>query len=110
MTVAVSFDKKFLISGSKDNTAILWSIDQEMGLKQTQKLCGHNGPISGVAMTRLSNNTILTASQDRTIKSWTMSGKTNFTFQAHENDIQSIDIAPNDSCFASASLDKSVKV
>ena len=99
-----------MITGAKDNTAKLWNVDENNQFQLLHEFIGHNGPVSAVAMSRLSNKVVLTASQDRTIKSWTMQGKTNFTFQAHENDIQAIDIAPNDSCFASASLDKSIKV
>ncbi len=111
---ASSFDKTLLITGSKDNSAKLWQFDSKTPLTLASSLLGHTGPVSAVGFSKQSNKFVITASEDRTIKLWLLDDlnnpKSKFTFQAHEKDIQSIDVAPNDLYFVSAGLDKVCKM
>jgi U3 small nucleolar RNA-associated protein 13 len=116
MCVDSSFDKSQIITGSKDHTAKVWDLNlngpigERVVLRDTLK--GHTGAVTAVATTKMSNEFILTASQDRTIKCWAMGDKleSRYTIHAHDKDIQSIDISPNDQYFVSCSLDKTIKM
>ncbi|ORX54859.1 WD40 repeat-like protein [Piromyces finnis] len=120
-----SYDGKWLVTGSKDSNVFLWDIDMEKPHNERYKLLaecvGHTEAISAVALSRKRNQFILTGSQDRTIKCWDITKlKKNgeevtrltsvYTLTAHEKDINSIDVAPNDKLFASGSQDKTAKI
>jgi U3 small nucleolar RNA-associated protein 13 len=117
LCLASSYNNQYIVTGSKDNTAKVWniSLDNEIGERiwEHNTLKGHTGAVSAVAMPKTSNECIITASQDRTIKFWYVDkekGKTRYTFHAHDKDIQSLDLSPNDQFIVSSSLDKTAKV
>ncbi|CAG8602427.1 5535_t:CDS:2 [Racocetra fulgida] len=120
-----SYDGTVLISGSKDHTARIWSIDVDNENFDNQVNClgvciGHTAAIGTVAFSKKSLKFCLTGSQDRTIKYWDLSHlgesdenfrpKALYTNKAHDKDINSIAVAPNDKIFATGSQDKSVKI
>jgi WD40 repeat protein len=79
-TVAISPDGKYVVTGSGDQTAILWESSSGKKLRTFQ---GHASWIKGVAM---SGNCVylVTGSADRTAILWeTTSGKKLRTFQGH---------------------------
>lgn len=118
-------DLQWLVSGSKDRTARIWA-PQEQGGTLTWRciaICeGHAESIGAVAFSRRGSSRFLfTASQDRTIKMWDLSDlsstastpikpKSLVTIRAHEKDINSLDLSPNDKFLASGSQDKLVKI
>ncbi|PKK69944.1 WD40 repeat-like protein [Rhizophagus irregularis] len=125
--LAKSFDGKFLISGSKDNTARLWKInvesyEAEERIKGSGICVGHTEAIGAVALPNKSLKFCITGSQDRTVKYWDLSQadlskceeeyrpKALYTHQAHEKDINSISISSNDKMFATGSQDKTIKI
>ncbi|EPZ35626.1 Small-subunit processome, Utp13 domain-containing protein [Rozella allomycis CSF55] len=76
-----------LASGSKDKSVRIWN--------------NYKGDITY----------LLSASQDRTVKRWDIKSKSAiYTIQAHDKDINAIDVAPNDKCFATGSQDKTAKL
>ncbi|KAG0329823.1 U3 small nucleolar RNA-associated protein 13 [Podila humilis] len=116
-----------MASGSKDNTAKVWTLDLENEDADERYKCigtcvGHTEAIGAVALTRKTDGLLLTGSQDRTIKCWDLSTadleepdenlrfKSHYTIQAHEKDINTIAIAPNDKVFATGSQDKLAKI
>ncbi|KAG0318916.1 U3 small nucleolar RNA-associated protein 13 [Linnemannia gamsii] len=120
-------DGTLLASGSKDNTAKVWTLDLENEDADERYKCigscvGHTEAIGAVALTKKTDGLLLTGSQDRTIKCWDLSTadldepdenlrfKSHYTIQAHEKDINTIDIAPNDKIFATGSQDKLAKI
>ncbi|KAF9955928.1 Transducin (beta)-like 3 [Mortierella alpina] len=120
-------DGTLLASGSKDNTAKVWTLDLENEDADERYKCigtcvGHTEAIGAVALTRKTDGLLLTGSQDRTIKCWDLSTadldepdenlrfKSHYTIQAHEKDINTIAIAPNDKIFATGSQDKLAKI
>ncbi|KAJ3300782.1 Transducin (beta)-like 3 [Borealophlyctis nickersoniae] len=127
MCVDKSRDGNMLVSGSRDHKAIVWQFrpdaEAENRYKQIGVCVGHTEPVGAVAFPRKSSNFVITASHDRTIKLWDLPGaaqleestepaklKARYTFHAHDKDIQSIDVAPNDKVFASGALDKTAKL
>ncbi|KAF8930369.1 hypothetical protein EDD21DRAFT_170033 [Dissophora ornata] len=120
-------DGSLLASGSKDNTAKVWTLDLENEDADERYKCigtcvGHTEAIGAVALTRKTDGLLLTGSQDRTIKCWDLSTadldepdaehrfKSHYTVQAHDKDINTIAIAPNDKIFATGSQDKLAKI
>lgn len=111
-----SQDHRWLVSGAKDQTARLWT--SEEGQWSCVAVCeGHAESVGAVALSRRSEGKpsfLVTASQDRTIKLWDLTSgdkpQSLATLRAHEKDINSLDIAPNDKFVASGSQDKLVKI
>jgi U3 small nucleolar RNA-associated protein 13 len=123
-----------LASGSKDRSARLWAPIQhaadevgDWGWRCVAICEGHAESVGAVAMSRKSDEEsarfMFTGSQDRTIKMWDLLSistdsspdepvkcKSLTTHKAHDKDINSLDVAPNDRLLASGSQDKTAKV
>ncbi|KAJ8096809.1 WD40-repeat-containing domain protein [Lipomyces tetrasporus] len=132
--IDASIDGLWLASAGKDNVARIWRWtasgmedadgNEHDGFQLHATFKGHLGSIGGVALARLVTRTgypkfLITGSQDLTVKKWTVPSsaeeplevaKPVFTRKAHEKDINSVDIAPNDEFFATASQDRTVKI
>ncbi|GAM22584.1 hypothetical protein SAMD00019534_057590 [Acytostelium subglobosum LB1] len=112
MAIDVSHDGKQLVSASRDNTVRLWDLENQKCLSIGK---GHTGVVTCIAMSKKGANFALSGSEDRTIKLWKWSPRTKqlevqATIIAHEKDINSLNIAPNDKIFASGSQDSFVKL
>jgi U3 small nucleolar RNA-associated protein 13 len=120
-----TIDYRLLASGSKDHTARVWAPTEDGEWKCIAVCEGHAESVGAVAMSRkLGDNFqgrfMITASQDRTIKMWDLTSlpapphqikaRSLATLRAHEKDINSLDISPNDRFLASGSQDKLVKI
>ena len=128
-------DYNWLASGSKDMTARIWapiaSEDDEPQWRCIGVCEGHAESVGAVSFSRQrtgdtdrSAKFLITASQDRTLKLWDLSTldpdrdvdappeklKSLMTLRAHEKDINSLDVSPNDKFLVSGSQDKLVKI
>ena len=131
-------DGHFLASGSKDRSARVWvqkptsSADVSDWTYACVATCeGHAESVGAIAMSKMKTETengrlrfMFTGSQDRTIKMWDLSGVTLesaasghssrirslSTLKAHDKDINSLDVSPNDKLLASGSQDRTAKV
>ena len=134
--LAVDWSGCWLATGSKDNTARLWHLNEESSdFTCVAVLQGHAESLGAVALPRAPPKTslalakeqpplyLLTGSQDRTIKRWdtskiaTSSGEVPssnvravYTRVAHEKDINVIEVSSSSSLFASASQDRTIKI
>ena len=133
----------WLATGAKDNTARLWRIDHaSKSYKSYATFTGHAESIAAVALP--SNPPpigspgytnpldhppafLITGSQDRTIKCWSipesssssfsilsfdnsLQARALYTRKAHDKDINAICTSPKSTLFASASQDRNVKI
>lgn len=123
LCLAASADKTRLASGGKDAIARLWgpraSSPERMSLLAECR--GHAGAVGAIVLPHHSTDFMLTASQDCTVKCWDLTSikenneeatqcTTLYTFVAHDKDINSLSLSPNDKLFATASQDKTVKL
>lgn len=132
-----SADGLFLASGSKDKSARVWvqkpsaASDNSWSYSCVAICEGHAESVGAIAMSRVKSETenrrlrfMFTGSQDRTIKMWDLSGvtlesaasgqesrmKSLSTTKAHDKDINSLDVSPNDKLLASGSQDRTAKI
>ncbi len=138
--ISVDWSGCWLATGSKDNTARLWRINHASNSYESYAtFTGHAESIGAISLPvtpPFSNSSdyrtplnhtpsfLLTGSQDRTIKRWTIpkpsssspftastsQARALYTRKAHEKDINAIAVSPSASLFASASQDRTVKI
>lgn len=118
--VDVSTDGKWIATASKDNEARLWRWNGELqDFEPFARFQGHAGAITAISLSKSQNEPkfLITGSSDLTIKKWKIPNTLNsivktseYTRRAHDKDINSIDVSPNDEYFATASYDKLGKV
>ena len=65
-SVCVTLDGKYLITGSDDNTARLWSLEDGTMVREFK---GHKGAVSSVCMT-VDGKHLITGSWDKTARFW----------------------------------------
>lgn len=127
----VTEDGLWLATASKDNTAILWCYQSNLGkFVQYAKFEGHSSAVTSVGLPNVMHKGwpefLLTASNDLTVKKWAVPKPStikedasielqivkasDYTRRAHEKDINALSVAPNDSTFATASYDKTCKI
>ncbi|KAL3232086.1 U3 small nucleolar RNA-associated protein 13 [Nakaseomyces bracarensis] len=121
-------DGIWVVTASKDNSAILWKFDLISNrFTPYAQFLGHAATVTAVCLPNVLNKGypeyLLTASNDLTVKKWSIPKPTGenisemktiksslYTRHAHEKDINALAISPNDSLFATASYDKTCKL
>lgn len=117
----VSNDGKWIVTASKDNEARLWHFNAETENFETYAIFqGHVGSVTAVCLSKEEDTKpkfLITGSNDLTIKKWKIPDESNsliktsiYTRRAHDKDINSIDISPNNEFLATASYDKLGKI
>ncbi|KAJ2777307.1 U3 small nucleolar RNA-associated protein [Coemansia interrupta] len=129
---------RIIATGSKDNSALVWVVNMDAPVNQ-RVVCvatavGHTKAVGAICLAQGTDCAfMLTGSEDRTVKMWDLKPlrsifdhperaasavsstgpvklRSLYTFQAHDKDINSICVAPNDNIFATGSQDKTAKV
>ncbi|CAN6269106.1 unnamed protein product [Urochloa humidicola] len=109
-----SSGKMLIVTGSKDNTVRLWDAERRSCIGTGK---GHLGAVGSVAFSKKSKNFFVSGSSDRTIKVWTWDDtlgdaddqvplKAKAVVAAHEKDINSLAVSPNDGLVCSGSEDR----
>lgn len=114
-------------SCAKDRTVRVWRMDKTTG----KVACvaageGHSNSVGAIACSRMKGSFVVSGSQDFTLKVWTLpesiskasKDKTpelerlyaSKTEKAHDNDINSVAVSPNDKLIVSGSQDKTAKL
>lgn len=117
-TCISSSGRTFVVSGSKDNTVRLWDVERRhcIGIGK-----GHTGAIGAVAFSKRRRNFFVSGSCDRTLKVWSLDDvpedgihettlKAKALVAAHDKDINSLAISPDDSYVCSGSEDRTAHV
>lgn len=103
--VAFSHDGIRLASASKDQTCIIWSVEDWSAV---HVLSGHEDAVSFLAWSP-NNSHILSCGNDHKIKLWdTSSGACQRTFNRHTDAVTSCAWLPDGKRFVSSSLDKTI--
>ncbi|KXN88826.1 putative U3 small nucleolar RNA-associated protein 13 [Leucoagaricus sp. SymC.cos] len=136
LALASSADGALLASGSKDKTARIWAPSLSEDSTDWNYCCigvceGHAESVGAITLPRRrqdgekSLSFMFTGSQDRTIKMWDLSVLQSYmsnpsqktarchsltTFKAHDKDINSLDVAPNNRLLVSGSQDRTAKI
>lgn len=113
----------YIVSASKDSTIRLWQLCAETGyVSCIGSGQGHTQSVQAAALARSDSRPAFVASGgvDQTLKLWAFPPETDMipmaplrvaaTEHAHDKDINSIAVAPNDKILATASQDKTAKV
>ncbi|KAI3931024.1 hypothetical protein MKW92_021392 [Papaver armeniacum] len=115
-TCISSSGKTLVVTGSKDNSVRLWENSSCIGIGT-----GHMGAVGAVAFSKKKNNFIVSGSSDRTLKVWSWDGlqengneimnlRAKAVVAAHDKDINSLAVAPNDNLVCSGSQDRTACV
>jgi len=105
--LAFSPDSRYLVSGSADNNAIIWDINQQQRL---HTLTGHTNDIYAVAFTPDSKR-VVTGSYDHSLRLWRVaSGELIAKLQGHSDKVYSVAISPIDGTIASGSKDHTIRL
>ncbi|XP_060071465.1 transducin beta-like protein 3 [Ylistrum balloti] len=121
LSVCIHHKENLIASSSKDNSIRLWKMDAVTGrVKCVAVGQGHTHAVNTMAFSWLNARTIVSGGQDSTLKVWDIPDKldiqtvvnlhSKITEKAHDKDINSIAMAPNDKFIASGSQDKTVKI
>ncbi|KOX68996.1 Transducin beta-like protein 3 [Melipona quadrifasciata] len=110
-----------LISSGKDNSIRVWLMDKETSkVSCIASAIRHTAAIGSVEISQKSAKFFATVSQDSCLKLWSLPDNVNFkdtcslniihTTLAHQKDINSVTISPNDKLIATGSQDKTAKL
>lgn len=117
--VSFSPDGKTIATASADRTVKLWNIDGDLCKLSSETAFlrnlannpqeQHNGEINWVSFHR-DGKLIATASDDKTVKLWTINGKLLRTLTGHNNKVLGVSFSPDGKLLASASEDATIKI
>ncbi|XP_054851571.1 transducin beta-like protein 3 [Eublepharis macularius] len=112
------------VSCSKDKSFRVWRMKKSGQVVCVAQGSGHANGVGAVSCSRMKESFVVTASQDCTIKVWhlpeSLSAKAkpaapeglyaHFTEKAHDKDVNSVAVSPNDKLIATGSQDKTAKL
>ncbi|EKM78533.1 hypothetical protein AGABI1DRAFT_42174 [Agaricus bisporus var. burnettii JB137-S8] len=111
LTLALSSDGKYLVSGGKDRRLIVWDAEKGVWLKTFQGPMNHKDAISALSF-RKSSHQLFTASLDRSLKVYDLSptvmGYVETLF-GHQDHVHSLDSLRGDNCVSVGGRDKTAR-
>lgn len=122
IVLALASHRNYLLSSAKDCTVRLWLLDPgTFTVRHVATATKHTAAVGSVAFGRLSHTICASVSQDTCLKVWTLpetfaadaaalSMQCTATQIAHEKDVNSVTISPNDLMIATGSQDKTAKL
>jgi len=117
-SVATTYEQgNLLVSGSRDKTAIVWNLDNELEEEDSGKpgyarrlLTGHNQSICDTVISS-DGQFALTGSMDATMRLWDLnSGNSVRHFKGHTKDVNSVAFSADNRQIVSGSRDKTIKL
>ncbi len=109
-TVTYSKDGKFLISGSWDNTARLYTVDTSGGITFSKSFTGHFAAVTAVAI-NYQSTMVATGSKDFTVRVYDIAtGKLLFVSRDHKEAISNLLFDPAGMVLFSSSHDGSIRL
>jgi WD40 repeat protein len=106
-SVAISYDSRWVVTGSWDNIA---KISDASSGKCVHTLEGHSSGVTSVAISH-DSRWVVTGSDDRTAKIWeASSGKSVHTLEGHSNRVTSVAISHDSRWVVTGSWDKTAKI
>ncbi|TBR58721.1 hypothetical protein B4U84_22795 [Westiellopsis prolifica IICB1] len=106
-SLAMSSDRKILVSGSRDKTIKIWQLETGELL---HTLKGHADGVYAIALSP-DGQTIASGSADQTIKLWYLqTGELLATFTGHHHTVTAVAFTASGEILVSGSLDKTIKI
>jgi len=100
-----SHDSNFIVTSSKDNTAITLNLSG----KVITRFGGHSDTVNSVDI-HPTQPLVLTASSDGTAKLWTLEGAEISSLEGHTDKVTKATFSPDGKYIATASIDKTVRI
>jgi WD40 repeat protein len=106
----VSFaGEQTLVSASQDKTLIIWDLRQLTQPKITKILQGHDDRVTSVAYNQITSE-IVSTSDDKTVRMWSLSGDLITTFKGHRDRVTSLGIRGDGKVIASGAFDQEIRL
>jgi WD40 repeat protein len=100
-------DAQFLVTGSADHTMRLWNAKSWSYIATLE---GHEGAVNAVAFRIGKETSVVSASDDCTIRQWTLAGKETSRLRGHTAPIRACALSPDHRLLATASDDGSARI
>ena len=107
VSIDISSDGKYAVSGSEDKTIKLWNFDTGNVLKT---FSGHKDRVNSVSFSS-DGQKIVSGSNDKTVKFWDISSVQEIkTYAGHDDGVSSVEFSPDDRYILSSSWDNTIKI
>ena len=105
--VAISPDDQFVVTGSMDNTARIWSVETGETIKE---LKGHSGGVRAMAISP-DGKFVITGSRDSTARIWSVeTGETIKELKGHFVSVNDVAISPDSKFVVTGSYDHTARI